>query len=78
MLLPFQHFSSFRTIFPHNRCEPAIGSELAQGKRVLVFQYPAIFKLKGVEMAGNGGTSSGDRGCLVCHGEWLECGWMGR
>ena len=53
MLLPFQHFSSFRTSLPENGCKPAIGSKLAQGKGVLMFQYPTIFKLKRVQNAGH-------------------------
>ena len=59
MLLPFQHFSSFRTSLPENGCKPAIGSKLAQGKGVLMFQYPTIFKLKRVQNAGNEGSASG-------------------
>ena len=53
MLLLLQRFSSFQTSLPQNRCEPAVGSKLAQGKGVLMFQYPTIFKLKRVQNAGN-------------------------
>jgi hypothetical protein len=62
MLLLLQRFSSFQTSLPQNRCEPAVGSKLAQGKGVLMFQYPTIFKLKCVQKAGNGGPASGGLG----------------